>query len=64
MREAAKHFIGKHDFPFVNASHNDRSRVPVKNIFRFDVLEMVKPNLEGLMGFLGFILLFPLKNGC
>ncbi|GFZ09128.1 pseudouridine synthase family protein [Actinidia rufa] len=41
MREAAKHFIGKHDFSsFVNASCNDRSQIPVKNIFRFDVLEM------------------------
>ncbi|KAE9454961.1 hypothetical protein C3L33_13140, partial [Rhododendron williamsianum] len=42
MREAAKHFIGKHDFSsFVNASHNDRSPDPVKNIFRFDITEMV-----------------------
>ncbi|XP_058203168.1 uncharacterized protein LOC131317630 isoform X4 [Rhododendron vialii] len=41
MREAAKHFIGKHDFSsFVNASHNDRSPDPVKNIFRFDITEM------------------------
>ncbi|PSR85245.1 TRNA pseudouridine synthase [Actinidia chinensis var. chinensis] len=41
MREAAKHFIGKHDFSsFVNVSRNDRSRDPVKNIFRFDILEM------------------------
>ncbi|XP_059592742.1 uncharacterized protein LOC100254503 isoform X2 [Vitis vinifera] len=41
MREAAKHFTGKHDFSaFVNASHNDRSPNPVKNIFRFDVNEM------------------------
>lgn len=42
MREAASYFIGKHDFSaFVNASHNDRVRDPVKNIFRFDVIEMV-----------------------
>ncbi|KAI8526474.1 hypothetical protein RHMOL_Rhmol12G0000200 [Rhododendron molle] len=42
MREAAKHFIGKHDFSsFVNASRNDRSPDPVKNIFRFDITEMV-----------------------
>ncbi|KAI8526470.1 hypothetical protein RHMOL_Rhmol12G0000200 [Rhododendron molle] len=41
MREAAKHFIGKHDFSsFVNASRNDRSPDPVKNIFRFDITEM------------------------
>ncbi|KAF8387628.1 hypothetical protein HHK36_026281 [Tetracentron sinense] len=41
MREAAKHFIGKHDFSaFVNASHNDRLPDPVKHIFRFDVTEM------------------------
>ncbi|XP_075653657.1 uncharacterized protein LOC142624043 isoform X1 [Castanea sativa] len=41
MREAASYFIGKHDFSaFVNASHNDRVRDPVKNIFRFDVIEM------------------------
>lgn len=42
MREAAKHFIGKHDFSsFVNASQNQRPRDPVKNIFRFDITEMV-----------------------
>lgn len=42
MREAAKHFIGKHNFSaFVNASHNDRVRDPVKNILSFDVNEMV-----------------------
>ncbi|KAH7513548.1 uncharacterized protein LOC107433367 isoform X2 [Ziziphus jujuba] len=41
MREAAKHFIGKHNFSaFVNASHNDRVRDPVKNILSFDVNEM------------------------
>ncbi|KAL7220928.1 hypothetical protein ACSBR2_013752 [Camellia fascicularis] len=42
MREAAKHFLGKHDFSaFVNASRNDRSPNPVKNIFRCDGTEMV-----------------------
>ncbi|XP_028110854.1 uncharacterized protein LOC114309341 isoform X1 [Camellia sinensis] len=41
MREAAKHFLGKHDFSaFVNASRNDQSPNPVKNIFRCDVTEM------------------------
>ncbi|KAK6940722.1 Pseudouridine synthase I, TruA, alpha/beta domain [Dillenia turbinata] len=41
MREAAKHFIGRHDFSaFANASHNDRIPNPVKDIFRFDVIEM------------------------
>ncbi|KAK6254288.1 hypothetical protein SCA6_015593 [Theobroma cacao] len=41
MREAAKKFIGKHDFSaFVNASRNDRVPDPVKTIFRFDVIEM------------------------
>ncbi|XVE65456.1 hypothetical protein DITRI_Ditri08aG0001200 [Diplodiscus trichospermus] len=41
MREAAKNFIGKHDFSaFVNASRTDRVLDPVKTIFRFDVVEM------------------------
>ncbi|KAJ4836016.1 hypothetical protein Tsubulata_033319, partial [Turnera subulata] len=41
MREAAKHFVGKHDFSaFVNASRNDRVSGPVKTISRFDVVEM------------------------
>lgn len=41
MREAAKYFVGKHDFSaFANASHNDRVPDPVKQIFRFDVKEM------------------------
>ncbi|XP_019054950.1 PREDICTED: uncharacterized protein LOC104607158 isoform X2 [Nelumbo nucifera] len=41
MREAAKYFIGKHDFSaFVNASRNDISPDPLKHIFRFDVIEM------------------------
>lgn len=42
MSEAAKHFIGKHDFSaFVNVSRNDGLPDPVKNISRFDVIEMV-----------------------
>ncbi|KAK1279654.1 hypothetical protein QJS04_geneDACA004681 [Acorus gramineus] len=41
MREAAKYFVGRHDFSaFANASKNDRSPIPVKEIFRFDVIEM------------------------
>ncbi|XP_040990627.1 tRNA pseudouridine synthase A 1 isoform X1 [Juglans microcarpa x Juglans regia] len=41
MREAASYFIGEHDFSaFVNASRNDRVPNPVKNIFRFDVIEL------------------------
>ncbi|GMJ12336.1 hypothetical protein like AT3G06950 [Hibiscus trionum] len=55
MREAAKLFIGKHDFSaFVNASRNDRVRDPVKTIFRFDVIEMgplIQLEVEG-SGFL------------
>ena len=42
MRQAAKHFVGIHDFTsFANAAHNDRERSPVKKITRFDVTEMV-----------------------
>lgn len=42
MREAAKHFIGKHDFSaFANATTDDKLRDPIKNIYRFDVVEMV-----------------------
>ncbi|KAH1096647.1 hypothetical protein J1N35_013568 [Gossypium stocksii] len=55
MREAAKMFIGKHDFSaFVNASRNDRVPDPVKTIFRFDVIEMgplIQLEVEG-SGFL------------
>ncbi|XP_015945184.1 uncharacterized protein LOC107470304 [Arachis duranensis] len=41
MQEAAKYFVGKHDFSaFANASHNDRVPDPVKHIFRFEVKEM------------------------
>ncbi|KAL3817894.1 hypothetical protein ACJIZ3_003799 [Penstemon smallii] len=42
MRDAAKLFVGKHDFSaFANVSRNDRTPNPVKNILRFDVNEMV-----------------------
>ncbi|XP_043724220.1 tRNA pseudouridine synthase A 1 isoform X2 [Telopea speciosissima] len=55
MREAARHFIGKHDFSaFSNASHNDRLPDPVKCIFRFDVVEkgaLLQLEVEG-SGFL------------
>lgn len=45
MRDAAKHFIGKHDFSaFCNSSRNDRIPDPVKIIFRFDIIEMVHIN--------------------
>lgn len=43
MSEAAKYFVGRHDFSaFVNASRNDRFRVPdpVKTIFRVNLVEM------------------------
>ncbi|KAJ6794336.1 Uncharacterized protein M6B38_232010 [Iris pallida] len=41
MREAAAYFVGKHDFSsFANASRNDRVRDPVRDIFRFDIIEM------------------------
>ncbi|XP_059637365.1 uncharacterized protein LOC132279330 isoform X2 [Cornus florida] len=55
IRDAAKYFIGKHDFSaFANASHNDRVPNPVKNIFRFDVIEkgpLLQLEVEG-SGFL------------
>lgn len=42
MKEAAKYLVGKHDFSaFVNAQRNDRILDPLKNIFRFDIIEMV-----------------------
>ncbi|KAJ8766407.1 hypothetical protein K2173_022466 [Erythroxylum novogranatense] len=51
MKEAAKHFVGNHDFSaFVNASHNDGVPDPVKTIFHFDVIEMghlVQVEVEG-----------------
>ncbi|CAM0957252.1 unnamed protein product [Alopecurus aequalis] len=55
MREAAKHFVGVHDFTsFANAVHNDRVRSPIKMISRFDVTEMdaiIQLEVEGT-GFL------------
>lgn len=63
MREAAKHFIGTHDFSaFVNASHNDRSPDPVKNIFRFDVVEMVITNNNVALKGLLFIVFDPVDD--
>lgn len=45
MRDAAQHFIGKHDFSaFCNASRNDWIPDPVKTIFRFDIIETVPIN--------------------
>lgn len=42
MREAAAYFVGKHDFSsFANVPHNDRVGNPVKEIFRFDIVELV-----------------------
>jgi len=42
MREAAAYFVGKHDFTsFANAIRNNHVRDCVKEIFRFDVTEMV-----------------------
>lgn len=42
MRDAAKHFIGKHDFSaFANAARNERLRDPVKTISHFNVIETV-----------------------
>ncbi|KAL4202993.1 hypothetical protein AMTRI_Chr02g224040 [Amborella trichopoda] len=41
MREAAKNFVGKHDFTsFSNHSRGDRVVNPVKEIFQFKVIEM------------------------
>lgn len=46
MRNAAKHFVGKHDFSaFANTSRNDRIPNPVKDIFRCDLKEMVRSPL-------------------
>lgn len=43
MREAAKLFIGKHDFSaFANATREDGVPDPLKTISRFDVIQMVK----------------------
>lgn len=42
IRDAAKHFVGQHDFTaFANSSRNDGVRNPVKTIFRCDVIETV-----------------------
>lgn len=42
MREAAKHFVGTHNFAaFANVTQNDGKQNPVKTILRFDVVEMV-----------------------
>ncbi|KAL6970153.1 tRNA pseudouridine(38-40) synthase [Sarracenia purpurea var. burkii] len=55
MKEAAKLFLGKHDFSsFVNSSRDDRPRDPVKDIFRFDITEtgpLLQLEVEG-SGFL------------
>ncbi|XP_055811156.1 uncharacterized protein LOC129880921 isoform X2 [Solanum dulcamara] len=55
MREAAKHFVGKHNFSaFANTSRNDRVPNPVKTIFHFDVVEkgpLLRLEVEG-SGFL------------
>ncbi|KAG9141114.1 hypothetical protein Leryth_001610 [Lithospermum erythrorhizon] len=55
MGDAAKHFIGKHDFSaFQNASINDRTPNPVKNISCFNVVEkgpLLQLEVEG-SGFL------------
>lgn len=43
MREAAGHFVGKHDFTaFANATREDGVPDPLKTISRFDVIQMVK----------------------
>nr|XP_043613137.1 tRNA pseudouridine synthase A 1 isoform X2 [Erigeron canadensis] len=40
MKEAAKYFVGKHDFSsFANTQRNDRQISPVKNISRVDIIE-------------------------
>ncbi|KAE8685795.1 tRNA pseudouridine synthase-like 1-like isoform X2 [Hibiscus syriacus] len=50
MREAAKLFIGKHDFSaFVNVSRNDRVPNPVKTIFRFEAIEMLEVEGSGFL---------------
>lgn len=56
MKEAARHFVGKHDFSaFVNVSRNDGKRIdPVKNISRFDVTEMVSIKLKNLVNLSSF----------
>lgn len=55
MRDAAKHFVGKHDFTaFANASRNDRVPDPLKIIFRFDVIEVVCFKYKKLLSFNSF----------
>lgn len=55
MEDAAKHFIGMHDFSaFANVSRNDRTPNPVKNISSFNVVEkgsLLQLEVEG-SGFL------------
>lgn len=55
INEAAKYFIGKHDFSaFANAARNGRMRNPVKTINSFDVIEtgaLLELEVEG-SGFL------------
>lgn len=47
MKNAARHFVGKHDFSaFANTSRNDRIPNPLKTIFRFDVNEMVLSSVQ------------------
>uniref|UniRef100_A0A7N0V888 tRNA pseudouridine synthase n=2 Tax=Kalanchoe fedtschenkoi TaxID=63787 RepID=A0A7N0V888_KALFE len=42
MKEAARHFVGQHDFSaFANVSRNDRVTNPVKSIYRCEVVELV-----------------------
>lgn len=46
MREAAKHFVGRHDFSaFANATRGDGVPDPVKTISHLDVIEMVTSDL-------------------
>ncbi|KAL7617560.1 uncharacterized protein LOC111912814 [Lactuca sativa] len=55
MKEAAKYFVGKHDFSsFANKQRNDRIVNPVKNISRVDIIEkgpILQVEVEG-SGFL------------
>lgn len=55
MREAAQHFVGKHDFSaFANATREDGAPDPLKTISRFDVIEMVKERFNHFLRKLGF----------
>ncbi|CAI9267664.1 unnamed protein product [Lactuca saligna] len=55
MKEAAKYFVGQHDFSsFANKQRNDRVVNPVKNISRVDIIEkgpILQVEVEG-SGFL------------